>query len=156
MTATPDAIVTIRKILPCAPDIAFRAWTTPALFKEWFFPKEGMQSTADFDVRVGGRHYIRFVPAKGGDPIEVVGEFLVVDPPRRVEYSWRWKDNPEWKEPTIVRVIFNALPHDRTEIVLTHERLPDQEQREGHAEGWTNIINRMAEYFARQSGAHPA
>jgi uncharacterized protein YndB with AHSA1/START domain len=108
------------------------------------------------DVRVGGKYRISFAQGgcsgtagPGGDAIHVIGEFRVVEPPRRLEYTWLWQNNEEWKEPSVVIVEFNPAGANRTELVLTHERLPHAESRESHGEGWTGILDHLAEHFAQ-------
>lgn len=143
----PTASLTVRKILPCRPKIAFEAWTQPAQFQQWFVPQPGMKVKADFDLRRGGKYRIGFKPVDK-DMMFVGGEFLVIDPPRRLEYTWIWEkeSNPDWKDcRSVVKVEFNALDADRTEIVLTHDHFTDPEECKSHTEGWTKILDRMAE-----------
>ena len=35
-TPTPSESLTLRKTLPCSPEQAFRAWTDPEQFQQWF------------------------------------------------------------------------------------------------------------------------
>ena len=149
MTA-PTASLCVRKMLPCSPAEAFQAWTDPVQFQEWFEPQPGMKTQAQFDVRVGGKYLITFFPASGKPPVRVVGEFLVVDRPRRLEYTWIWENNPDWKDRTIVKLEFNAAGPDRTEIVLTHENFSDPEDRDAHNEGWSRILDCMAAAKAKK------
>lgn len=147
----PTESLTVRKLLPAKPEAVFRAWTTPELMTQWFIPKPGMKFTASMDVRVGGEYRIAFDPPDGSPTIHAVGQFRVVDRPRKLEYSWLWENNDEWKEPSVVTVEFHAVGTNQTELVLTHARLPDSEYREGHSDGWTNILNHLAEHLA----SHP-
>lgn len=154
ITRSPTESLTLRKLLPARPEAAFRAWTTPELMTQWFIPKSGMKIQATMDVRVGGQYRISFgsgCDSPDGGAVEVVGEFRVVEPPRRLAYTWMWQGNDEWKEPSVVTVEFIPAAGNRTELVLTHERLPHAESRDSHAEGWTGILTHMAEHFA----AHP-
>jgi uncharacterized protein YndB with AHSA1/START domain len=34
-----------------------------------------------------------------------------------------------------------------TEVVLTHERFPKAEAKEGHEQGWTSCMNRLEDMF---------
>jgi len=139
-----NASLTVRKTLPCRPEVAFRAWTEPALFQQWFSPNPAMQTLAEVDLRLGGKYRITFVMPEGKDPVQVVGEFLLIDAPSRLEYTWIWESNPEWKDRSIVKIAFNPLERDRTEVILTHEHFSDLEDRDSHNDGWTRILDRMA------------
>jgi uncharacterized protein YndB with AHSA1/START domain len=145
MTA-PSTSLTVRKLLPCSADEAFQAWTQPELFTQWFAPDPTMQTSAEIDLRPGGKYQIGFKPAGGASTLVVGGEFLTIDAPRRLEYTWIWEkaSHPNWKDRTIVKVEFNSVGPDQTEIVLTHERFSDPSARESHNKGWNAIIDRMA------------
>jgi uncharacterized protein YndB with AHSA1/START domain len=143
---TPTVSLTVQKILPCPPAEAFRAWTEPKLFQQWFIPMPGIRATADVDLRKGGKYRISFVRPEGKPNVIVVGEFLVIDPPHYLEYTWIWAESPSPDSPnhTVVKVAFRDLGKERTEIVLTHEGFTDPEDQEGHSRGWTSILEHMA------------
>jgi uncharacterized protein YndB with AHSA1/START domain len=147
---TPSASLTVRKILPCRPEKAFRAWTEPAQFQQWFAPHPEMKVIAEFDLQRGGKYRIGFQRPEGKPTLYVGGEFVVIDAPHRLEYTWIWEkeSNPEWKDRSVVKVTFTPLDSDRTEIVLTHEKFSDPEECESHTEGWTKILDRMAAAMA--------
>jgi uncharacterized protein YndB with AHSA1/START domain len=101
-------------------------------------------------VRLGGRYRITFHRPEGKSPVVVVGEFSLIDAPRQLEYTWTWEtaSDPDWTDTTLVKVAFNPLDTGRTEIVLTHERFSDPEDLAGHTDGWTRILDNMAEAMA--------
>lgn len=140
----PTASLTVRKLIPCSPDIAFRAWTEPAQFEAWFVPPPTKKVKAQYDLRVGGKYQLIFILPDGKPEVKVVGEFLVVDRPHRLEYTWMWQNNPDWKDRTVVKIDFKAAGKDQTEVVLSHENFSDPEDRDEHTKGWTGILDRMA------------
>jgi len=107
--------------------------------------------TAEMDLRVGGKYRLTCKHGDGQPTTHVGGEFLVIEPPHRIEYTWIWEkeSNPAWNDRSVVTVTFTALPENRCELVLTHALISDPEQRKGHAEGWTRIIDNMAAAMAR-------
>lgn len=154
---TPTASLTVQKTLPCSPTIAFQAWTDPEQFKQWFTPMPGMQTTAQFDLRRGGKYQIQFQPSEAGKPQVIVdGEFLAIEPPRYLEYTWiwAWPGEPGGPNHSVVKVNFRDLGQERTELVLTHEGFTDLEDRDGHNRGWSAILEHMAAAFsAKKRGA---
>jgi uncharacterized protein YndB with AHSA1/START domain len=143
---TPTASLTVQKILPCRPAEAFRAWTEPALFQQWFIPMPGMRATAKVDLRPGGKYQIFFVRSEEQPNVIVDGEFIVIDPPHYLEYTWILAEAPCSGSPnhTVVKVAFRDLGEERTEVVLTHEGFTNPEDGEGHNRGWTSILEHMA------------
>ncbi|MDQ4006234.1 MAG: SRPBCC domain-containing protein, partial [Actinomycetota bacterium] len=81
----PSGAVEISRILPATPDEVFRAWTDPEQLRQWMSPIGAAE--AEVDPRVGGR--LRIVMVGGGRRIEHTGEYLEVDPPRRLSFTWR-------------------------------------------------------------------
>lgn len=68
--------------------IVFEAWTTPALFKEWWVPKSmGMfLRSCEMDVRVGGRYRLVFGD-DASDPAEFFGRYIEVIPNSRLVWT---------------------------------------------------------------------
>ncbi len=148
--------LSLSKILPCRPAEAFRAWTVPELFQQWFIPASGVRATATMDVRPGGKYQISFQLPEGKPPMVVGGEFLVVDAPHYLEYTWNWADpdQPGILQNTVVKITFRELGDERTELVLTHEGFANSEDRADHTSGWTSILEQMA--LALGAGQKPA
>jgi uncharacterized protein YndB with AHSA1/START domain len=96
---------------------------------------------AEVDVRVGGRYRIH-MQAPDGTLHRVTGIYREVDPPRRLVYTWAWEEKPAEGE-TLVTVEC----HDRggrTEVVLIHERFPNEAVRDQHESGWTGCLVKLA------------
>jgi uncharacterized protein YndB with AHSA1/START domain len=93
----------------------------------------------EVDLRVGGRFRVAMVGE--GRRIDHTGEYLEISPPRRLVFSWQ---SPyTGPEATVVTVQLRPV-EDRTELVLTHEGLPD-DQVEPHRGGWGRMLDRLAE-----------
>ncbi len=72
----------------------------------------------------------------------VRGEYLEVDPPRRVVVSWGM-EGAEDLPPGSSRVEFTLMPTPTgTNLILTHTGLPETRAK-GHALGWANYLGRM-------------
>ncbi len=149
----PSSSLTVRKTLPCSVDEAFQAWTQPKLFQQWFAPDPAMKTVADVDLRLGGIYRIGFQPPGGEATLFVGGEFLTIEAPRRLVYTWMWEKaaHPDWKDRTVVTIEFNPVGTDQTEIVLKHERFSDTAARESHNKGWVAILDRMAEAVRKRA-----
>jgi glutathione S-transferase len=100
---------------------------------------------AEVDLKVGGRYRIH-MQAPDGTVHKVTGTYQVVDPPQRLVYTWQWETAPEPSE-TLVTVEFHERGAGKTEVVLTHERFPNAEQRDRHQHGWTGCLEKFAALF---------
>ena len=129
--------VKLRRLLPATAEEVFAAWTDPSLMGRWLSP--GGHAEAEVDLRVGGRFRVTMVGQ--GQRIEHAGEYLEVDPPRRLAFTWA---SPfTGPGPSVVTVELRPL-EDGTELLLTHEQLPE-DQIEPHAGGWGRMLDRLTE-----------
>ena len=134
-------ILVVRRVIPVPRERVFQAWLDPESLSQWMHPGGSTDATAEVDSKVGGK--FRIVMIEGPKRYEHTGEYLAIDPPKRLEFTWI-SDATDHR-PTIVTIEF--LERDRgTELVLTHRRLPPK-QVESHRRGWSDIL----ELLERQS-----
>jgi uncharacterized protein YndB with AHSA1/START domain len=129
----------VRRIIPVPRERVFQAWLDPESLAQWMRPGGATDATAEVDPKVGGR--FRIVMIEGAKRYEHTGEYLVIDPPKRLEFTWISQATDH--RPTVVTV--ELLERDRgTELVLTHRRLPPKEV-ESHRHGWIDILRELLE-----------
>lgn len=133
--------VRIERVLPAPIEDVFDAWTDPARMTEWLSPVG--HAEAEVDLRVTGRFTVSMIGET--TRIEHTGEYLVVNPPR--ELSFTWQSFYTGSEPSVVTVLLEA-EGEETRMVLTHRRLPEN-QVEPHSQGWGAMITRLAALLDR-------
>jgi uncharacterized protein YndB with AHSA1/START domain len=130
-------LLEVRRLLPATAEEVFAAWTEPELMGRWMSPVG--HAEVEVDLRVGGRFRVAMV---GDDRrIEHTGEYLEISPPRRLVFSW--ESAYTGPAPTVVTVRLRPVD-DETELLLTHERL-HEDQVEPHSGGWGRMLDRLAE-----------
>jgi uncharacterized protein YndB with AHSA1/START domain len=73
-----------------------------------------------------------------------VGEYVEIDPPRRVVFTWGWAGN-DGVPPGSSTVEITLTPDgDATVVRLTHRGLPDQNAIDQHSHGWEHYGERLA------------
>ncbi len=102
-----DAIVEQLE-LSAPPERVFRALTDPRELAAWW--GDSRMYVCDrwnLDLRVGGRWRATGHSARGGT-FAVEGEFLEIDAPRTLVYTWK----PDWIEvpSTTIRIVLEAIP----------------------------------------------
>ena len=135
-----------RKIAAPAQDI-FDAWLDPKAMAEWMRPCSAGTKNSDVkaDARVGGAFEIVMHVASG--PVRHTGIYQIIERPRRLVFTWNSIHAGE--NDSLVTVEFLA-DGKATEIVLTHERLPN-EMVSAHTGGWTDILNGLARSMGEKS-----
>jgi uncharacterized protein YndB with AHSA1/START domain len=132
----------VRKVIRASPERLFAAWTEPAQLRRWWGPAGVECTDAEVDLRVGGGYRIanRFAD---GRVVWIAGEFEVIEPPRRLVYSWRLEGQPGAAESERVTVRFDS--HEAgTEVVVSHERIATTEDRDQHTAGWEGCLEGLA------------
>lgn len=147
MTANPLALQ-LSRIVAASPARIFDAWTVADQLKCWTCPDPNARVDVDIDLRVGGHYSIR-MDAEGG-PFTALGTYRVVDSPRRLVYTWRWKEETHpMREETLVTVELVPATNG-TEIRLAHEGFPTPSDVDGHEQGWKICLDRLVGLVAAQ------
>jgi uncharacterized protein YndB with AHSA1/START domain len=129
----------LRRTLSAPADRVWRALTDPAALEAWFWP-DRFSATAETDLRVGGLYRIASTAAG----MAVSGQYIAVDPPHRLVFTWRWDGEAD---ETLVTVELRPAAAG-TDLLLTHERFIDDTQRDEHAKGWSDCFDRLPGWLA--------
>jgi uncharacterized protein YndB with AHSA1/START domain/uncharacterized protein YciI len=128
------------------PERVFRALTDSQEVVLWWGSRETYQVTQwEGDLRPGGQWRSTGVSADG-QPFSVSGEFLEVDPPRRLVQTWK----ADWDEgaTTTVRYQLEAIPGG-TRVTLLHDGFGERAAScERHANGWERVLGWLGAHFA--------
>jgi uncharacterized protein YndB with AHSA1/START domain/DNA-binding transcriptional ArsR family regulator len=125
-------------VIDAAPDRVFAAWCGQHTARKFLCVGDPAQGEARIDARVGGEIFV--VMADAATRILHRGEFLVVDPPRRLVFTW--VSQPTALRLTIVAVDFEP-EGNRTRVRLRHEGFADPETAQAHAGGWNGILEAL-------------
>ena len=134
-TSAGDGFAVTREIrIAAPPEIVWEYFVDPERIKEW----EAVDASTD--PRPGGAMRIDM----HGDRDIAVGEFVTLEPHSRVVFTWGWEGN-EMLPPGSSTVEVTLTPEgDETVVRLEHRDLPSQELADGHGEGWTHYLGRLA------------
>lgn len=129
---TVDAVeVEVR--IAARPETVFDFFTDPDKMIQW------MGRSAELDPRPGGRFYCDI----NSDAI-VSGEYVELDRPNRVVFTWGWNGEDSVTPPGSSRVeVLLAPDGDGTHLRLVHHDLPSAESAEKHGHGWRHYLDRL-------------
>jgi uncharacterized protein YndB with AHSA1/START domain len=145
----PDLrVLRVTRRFDASAERVFDAWLDPATAGLWLFATPtGEMVKVDINAQVGG-HFI-FTDRRDGEDVEHVGEYLEIDHPRRLVFTFAV---PKYSD-VYTRVMIEVMPiGSGCELVLTHEGvLP--EWAEPTKQGWGEILGRLDERL-QQGQAH--
>jgi uncharacterized protein YndB with AHSA1/START domain len=131
------------------PERVFRALASKEIVDWWVRP--GVFDTREWsgDVRVGGRW--RASGIGNGRPYVLEGEFLEVDPPRKLVHTWHPAGAPG--TPTTVTYLLERLDGG-TRVTLRHQGIAAPAVCTNTCIGWETSFERLAELLASELAPH--
>ena len=128
-----DAVVH-EVVLPVPAERAFEMFTDPRLLVRW------IGISADLEPRPGGGFRFEITPGQFCE-----GQFVIVERPGRLVFTWGWTDPGFGLPPGSSRVEVTLTPEgaNRTRLRLVHDGLPG-DLGLLHDDGWSRFLDRLA------------
>lgn len=137
----PSAEPIIREIdIEATPETVFEFFVDPAKLTRW------LATEATLDPRPGGVcHHVHTGAGPERRQFFMEGEFVEVDPPNRVVFTWGFDGPDAHVRPggSTVEVTLSAT-ETGTRVRLVHRDLPPIAVAD-HSEGWTTMLARLIE-----------
>jgi uncharacterized protein YndB with AHSA1/START domain len=137
--AIASAAVVVRRAIAASPEVLFDAFLDPEALAEWMRPGEIRSTVAHVEPRVGGAYQITMQGQSGA--IIHTGVYRHIERPKRLIFTWRSPGTEE--RDTLVTIDF-VPAGKRTEVVVTHEQLPESAMP-SHSRGWTSGLEHLDE-----------
>ncbi len=140
-----DRELLVTRTFDAPPQMVFKAWSQPDLFRRWWVPKGSGISlvSCDMDVRTGGKYKLEF--GAGDDTMAFYGKYLDVVPNERIVWT-----NDEGEEGAVTTVTF-ADQGGKT-LLTFHELYPTTEALEeamaGSAAGLPQQLDQLEALLA--------
>jgi uncharacterized protein YndB with AHSA1/START domain len=131
----------MKRILRAPASAVFTACTQPEELAKWWGPRGFTTPAIELDLRVGGRYRFAMQPPEG-DLFHLTGEFLEVDPPSRLVYTFVWEPPDPGDRETVVTLAFHKVDGS-TEVDFTQGVFATEARRALHEQGWTESLERL-------------
>ena len=136
------------RTMPAPRARVFEMHADPQQFARWWGPRGFSTKSVEIDLRVGGRYRIAMQPPEG-DAFWLAGQFLEVDAPARLRYTFVYDEpDPEDRE-TVVTFALADLGAT-TEVVVEQGQFATERRRALHEQGWTDTLDRLQETLASE------
>jgi len=128
VTTPSDTEIRTERVFDAPPEIVFECYTDRETLAQWLGPEDYGMKVEEYDVRPGGKwRYHHDSP--DGNRYEFFGEFLEIDPPKRLKQTFNFVMEPQ-PPPSIDVADFVPVEGGRTRLV-TVTTFETREQRDG-------------------------
>jgi len=154
-------VQTISRIFDAPRALVWKAWTSPEYVMKWWGPKGFTSPVCRIDLRVGGR-FTYSMRSPDGQVFYNGGEFREIIPLEKIVWLWFFADadgnrvSPaqygfpdEEREGNIDEIRFEDCGNGQTKLSFTrNDPTATKEEQEGAAEGYRQILDKLAEIVA--------
>jgi uncharacterized protein YndB with AHSA1/START domain len=142
----PGYVLEIERTFDAPAQEVFDAWTSEEVMKRWFYGDPRLETPiAEVDLRVGGRLRIVMRDPKAGEDHGAAGEYTVVDPPRRLAFTWTWDDQDSERQ--LIELEFTER-EGATRVLFVNSGISEAERRDSQYDGWSTCLDEMGRVLA--------
>ena len=147
MSAPLPIEVRVTRYFEAAPERVFDAWLVPRVLGQWMFgPRVRDENVVrlDVDPRVGGSFSLKV--ERNGELIDHVGQYLQIERPQRLAFTWAIKDD-SGDTPSEVHIEITATGSGCV-LTLTHRMDAKwSEYADRTRDAWTTMLDALAGLF---------
>jgi uncharacterized protein YndB with AHSA1/START domain len=141
MDGEPGFVLELHRVVDAPRERIFEALTVPAVLAKWWGPAGFTTPEIELDLRPGGRYRLSMQPPDG-ELFHLSGEFLEIERPGRLVYTFRWDEpDPDDRE-TVVQLSLDAVG-DTTEVSLSQGDFATEARWALHRSGWTESFDKL-------------
>jgi uncharacterized protein YndB with AHSA1/START domain len=143
--------LSVHKTINAPRERVFYAWTQPELLHKWWGAHESFSApVAEVDLRVGGKYRLGMLEPGKDAPYVCHGVYQVINRPENLVFTWAWENQPHDLDFELVETLVTIEFIDKgqvTEVILTHEKFPDEHMRDEHQGGWNGCLDGLERLF---------
>ena len=110
-------VARVQRIMPAPPEVVFDEWLDPESLADWMCPRPSRCVAITVEPHVGGR--VRFDVNTLGELVLITGQFLAVDRPSLLQFTW---SHSGWADPTASSVVtVEFAPHGESQTLMSIE-----------------------------------
>ena len=162
-TTSTERELVIERIFDAPRELVWKAWTEPEQLMRWWGPKGFTSPAAKIDFRVGGKYLfaMRSPEYEEGRVLWSTGTYREIVPFERIVCTDSFADENgnvvpashygmtgDFPQEMLVTVTFEEY-EGKTKLTLRHVGIPAGAHRDGAKQGWSESLDKLAEYLAK-------
>lgn len=144
-TTATERRLTITRVFDAPREVVFQAWTDPDHMARWMGPAGFTATSVTIDAREGGRLRTCIRNEADGAEYWSQGTYREVTPPERLVFTFAWEEDGVLGDEMLVTITLDE-EDGRTRMTFVQEGFTSVEDRDGHADGWTESFADLAAY----------
>jgi uncharacterized protein YndB with AHSA1/START domain len=155
-TTTAGYELSITRVFDAPRELVWKAWTDPAMAKQWMGPR-GFKVTEYVPPSVEGKRWNRAMEGHrpGSDALvklRMSGITKVVRPPELMVYTFAWEDRSSvglGDSPYQENIVTMRLEERGGKTIMHFTQAPfaTEAERDGHDGGWNSMFDKFAEFM---------
>ncbi len=134
-----ELTLSIDKTIDLPIQTVYNAWLDPILLAQFIQPMPGMEATKiEIDPREKGKFLFTMIMQENELPH--YGEFVEIKKYSKLAFTWQSDSSIDG---SIVNIDFTSIEENKTLITLKQTKFVNEETRNNHISGWTNILERL-------------
>lgn len=133
--------IRLHRVIATTPEKVYRAFIEPDAMASWLPPFGFTCTVHELDAKVGGKHRMSFRNFTTGNSHSFGGEYLELEPGKRLVYTDRF-DDANLPGEMKVTVTLTAVSVG-TEMTIEQEGVPDVIPREACYLGWQECLQKL-------------
>lgn len=131
--------VFLTRTFTCSVDELYNWLVKPELIVQWFGPKQVSVGTVHTDVRVGGSYSIELIKP-GGSTILIEGEYLDVNPPHSLTFSFHYAGANTSAPSSVVKIVLRQVAPNEAQLLLTQEFEWTPQDMVSRSDSWEHML----------------
>ena len=145
--AAEEYALELSRVFDAPPILVFKAFTKPEHLVRWWGPKDFSTTVEKLEFHEGGSY--RFTIHGPNDRHHrMSGVFREIVEPKKIVFTFAWVDEKgEPGDETLITVTLEAEGNG-TRLIFRQEPFDDAKNRDSHAEGWGEVLDKLAPFLA--------
>lgn len=146
LATADDRTLFLERVFDAPLALVWACWTEQEHLAQWSAPRGFTIPQGEGDLRPGGKWRCQ-MRSPEGNTLWLGGAYCEIVPMRRLVMTHAWEEDGVPGHETLVTVEFAGFG-GKTKITLTQTGFDSSGARDGHAGGWSECLDILAEHLA--------
>ncbi len=149
--ARDDHALSISRVFDAPRSLVFKVWSSPEHLARWWGPKNFSVPSVTVDFRRNGK-WRSCIRSPEGNDYWASGSYREIVTPSLLVLTFRWEEDGAID--TLVTVAFEDAGAG-TRVTFQQAPFLTADERDSHADGWGECLDRLGRYLSEQDGSNP-